>query len=438
MPSGSEFGIDMQINQVGPNFRGVAGVPLGLHFLTFGTGQGLRQGFFVHISRPYEVLVKSWDPTEEELIEQGTGLREGSMHNLLQALQRGELNKQLGAYPEREQGRLWRDLSEYITEDVLALCGLKVETRILPGAWEEEKIHARGEEEKREGGELVPFFPGLGHAATFTDVRGAKRPKNALDMTPAEVTRYHLDRSQLLEEVLRDVYSKIGSSSSSASLLPSSFSSSSSSSSSPSFPSSSAWKALLGEYQLAFLLFLNLYSMAGLKHWKETTALLCHASLSPSLPQYFPLYHAFLHVFSAQSSAMPSDFFFNDEEGEMVKGKESFLQPCLRQLLRNVREGGREGEREGSGLLEEVELFARKMEARFLGFNLKARREGARKDEVEEEEEEEDGPLVVPWEEVERAMLRTTMTEDWEEEEREEIGKNRVLETIQEQEGVED
>eukprot|EP00624_Nannochloropsis_granulata_P003112 evm.model.NODE_25904_length_47336_cov_19.557947.2 len=72
------------------------------------------------------------------------------------------------------------------------------------------------------------------------------------------------------------------------------------------------------------------------------------------------------------------------------------------------------------------------MEERFPGLDLKARGEGAREDEVEEEEEEEDGPLVVPWEEVERAMLRATMVEEWREERRKEKGEKKGLETIQE------
>ncbi len=372
MPQGSEFGIDMQMYHVGPQFRGVAGIPLGLHLLTFGTGQGLRQGFFVRITRPQEVIVKSWDPEQEELVEEGTGLPDGSMHSLLEALQRGDLNRQLGAYPEAEQGKLWRNLTNCLTEDVLRLCGLALEARVLPGDWEEEKLRSRGAST-----EVVPYFEGVGRTPTFTDVRGEKRPSHKPDMTPAELTHYHLDRSGRLEELLTEVYDKVGSSNAQQH---------------PTAP----WKALLGEYQLAFVLFLNLYSMGSLKHWKEMTALLCHCV--QGLTQHQNLFQAFLRVFHTQVRTIPPDFF----EDEVGKG--SFLQPCLLRLVRNVRaEEAGKGEGKEEGFKEYVEHFAKLMEKRFVGLDLRTGREEAEEEE-EEEEEDEDGPVVVPWEDVERAL----------------------------------
>lgn len=63
---------------------------------------------------------------------------------------------------------------------------------------------------------MVSLCPGGGRAAVFTDmgVRGRLRDKK--DMTPATLTRYHMDRSELLEDTLRDVYSKMPGSSSTA------------------------------------------------------------------------------------------------------------------------------------------------------------------------------------------------------------------------------
>eukprot|EP00952_Eustigmatos_sp_NYUAD-ZCMA_P001229 5478-Eustigmatos_ZCMA.PRE.1 len=67
MPKGAEFGIDMKTYEVGPEFKGIVGIPLGLHMISYGTGAGLRQGFFVSFTRPQEIVVKSWDPPNEEL-----------------------------------------------------------------------------------------------------------------------------------------------------------------------------------------------------------------------------------------------------------------------------------------------------------------------------------------------------------------------------------
>lgn len=404
MPPGFEFGIDMQINQVGPHFRGVAGVPMGIHLLTFGTGKGLRQGFFINITRPYEVIVKSWNALDEELIEEGTGLPEGSMRSLLDALQRGELNKHLGAYPDRAQGGLWRQLTKYVTADVLSMCGLALETRILPGDWEEENVRSRGAGE--EAGEVVSLCPGGGRAAVFTDmgVRGRLRDKK--DMTPATLTRYHMDRSELLEDTLRDVYSKMPGSSSTAATAAKKPSPSSLPSPPPS-SSPSAWMNLLGEQQLGFLLFLNLFSMAGLRHWKETTALLCQ--VSSALPRHLHLFRAFLKLLRVQLQTAPSDFFVDEDE----VGKGSFLAPSLQSLMRNVREAREEGG--GDDILRCARTFAAAMEKDFPGLELERQLDMTGVDVGEgltEGEEGEEGPQVLPWEEYERIMRGPTAEEE--------------------------
>lgn len=270
MPPGAEVGIDLQSYRVGPEFKGIAGIPLGkLHLVTYGTGQGLKQGFWLRFTRPREVAVKCWNPSQEELVEEGTGLPEGSMGSLLAALQRGELNRHLGAYPEAEQGRLWRNLTNCVDEGTLAHCGLKLGQRVLAGEWEEEKLPRAGTGQEADGA-VVPYFAGVGRAAQFTDVPGAKKPGHRA-MTPEELTRYHLDRSERLGVLLAEVYGG----------------------------GAGAWRGLLGEYQLAFVLFLNLYSMAGLRHWKEATALLCHCG-GEALGGYPELFAAFVRVLFTQ------------------------------------------------------------------------------------------------------------------------------------------
>jgi hypothetical protein len=271
MPPGAEVGIDLQSYRVGPEFKGIAGIPLGrLHLVTYGTGQGLKQGFWLRFTRPREVCVKCWDPAQEELVEEGTGLPEGSMGSLLAALQRGELNRHLGAYPEAEQGRLWRNLTNCVEEGTLARCGLKLGQRVLAGEWEEEKLPRAGLGAGPHDGAVVPYFAGLGRAAQFTDVPGARKPGHRA-MTPEELTRYHLDRSERLGVLLSGAYGG----------------------------GAGAWRGLLGEYQLAFVLFLNLYSMAGLRHWKEATALLCHCG-AQALGEHMELFAAFVRVLFTQ------------------------------------------------------------------------------------------------------------------------------------------
>jgi len=281
MPPGTEFGIDMKTYEVGPKFRGVSAIPLGLHFLYYGSGVGLRQGLFFRLSYPGEVIVKSWDPTKEELIEKGTGLPEGSMSNLLDALGKGQLNAQLGPYPQ-DQAALWRNLTNCVDESVLRLSGLLLETRILPGEDDDEALdHVLGRHHhRRRGGEemqemdttatsgataVVPYFPELGLSPRLIDVLGPRRPDNA--MTPDQLTMYNLDSSQRLEALLRQEFQ-------------------------------GNWKRFLGSIQLSFILFLTISSLVGLRHWKESVALL--SGCREALTTRHDLFAAFVRILFTQ------------------------------------------------------------------------------------------------------------------------------------------
>jgi ribosomal protein L12E/L44/L45/RPP1/RPP2 len=153
---------------------------------------------------------------------------------------------------------------------------------------------------------------------------------------------------------------------------------------------------------------------------------------------------------TTQVKTIPEDFFV--EEDQLSRG--NFLQPCLRSLVRNARDlcmlttqqqQGQQGQQQQeAGLGEEEEVddddddeeeeeevgggegsqdlgryvdrFAALMERRFRGLTLgraaaaaaeaKAAAKGreADDDDDDDDDEEEDGPVVVPWEEVARAM----------------------------------
>lgn len=354
MPKGAEFGIDMKIYSVGEKFRGICDIPLGLHFVTFGTGAGLRQGFFMKITSPGQVIVKSWDPANEEFVEKGTGLPEGSMTNLLEALKRGALTPNLGPYPE-EQAALWRNLSNAITDSVLRHCGLELETRVLPGDWDEEVLEAQ-QKQQREGGAVVPFFAEAGRTARFVDMLTDRRGAES-GLQAQELTQYNLDQSARLGRLLSSAYQ-------------------------------GDWKLLLGEFQLAFMMFLSIYSMSGLKHWKEVVACLC--GCQEALRDRSELFVAFVRVLFTQVKMISEDFF----EDEI--SKEAFLKPAFVSLVRNVREEWGVSDE----LREHVDRFARLMEKRFKGLSF---------DQEIEAVEEDEAPTVVPLDEIERIMQQASL-----------------------------
>lgn len=73
VPSGTEFGIDLDVNKVDEMFRGVKMIPPGPHFVyTAADGQygdtAARVGFVHHFKRQ-EIVIREWDDQLEELKE---------------------------------------------------------------------------------------------------------------------------------------------------------------------------------------------------------------------------------------------------------------------------------------------------------------------------------------------------------------------------------
>lgn len=77
VPQFTEFGVDYEVFRTGPKFQGVKFLPLGIHFVVFRSREqehGIRQGFFVHIERHSQVIVREWSAEKEELGPPRAGL----------------------------------------------------------------------------------------------------------------------------------------------------------------------------------------------------------------------------------------------------------------------------------------------------------------------------------------------------------------------------
>ena len=73
VPEGTEFGIDYFSCNIGPRFKGIKMIPIGLHFIYYSAvnrgGQGApRTGLFI-FSKRQDVFVMRWDQTNEDVVE---------------------------------------------------------------------------------------------------------------------------------------------------------------------------------------------------------------------------------------------------------------------------------------------------------------------------------------------------------------------------------
>ena len=292
-PSHLDFGIDCQSYETGPKFRGVSMIPPGLHLVYFGTGLGARQGFFF-FCEGNELVVRSWDRVNEEITATNV-LSEESTKELESALYRGLLNDQLGPYP-LAQHHTWLNLTCCVSSRVLERSGCTPGISIVLDSLTKDSD--------------PPIQPGLSKAfvvdattctpqfANISLVESRLKEsilKDYSTQTKAEsLTSLFRDKSRVLEELVETFFDQ-------------------------------SWSDLLGEAQLAFMLFLLLFSAPALEHWKSVVNLVSSSeSAVKSRPQFTS---DFIKSFHSQLNFTPSDFF------DMELSRENFLRPTFSALF---------------------------------------------------------------------------------------------------------
>ncbi|TYZ60004.1 hypothetical protein PybrP1_002195 [[Pythium] brassicae (nom. inval.)] len=287
VPVGTEFGVDYEVFRTGTAFRGVKFLPLGLHLVVFRARDqrhGVRQGFFLNVTRSAQLIVREWSAEKEELGPPRAGL---NLEHLERAVLSFQLDSGLGAYPMQHY-RTWTRLTKFVSGSVLQRCGVEYGALILPGDSDPLSV-AEGQEDTS----VAPFFPDLPRTVRFTPLL-QKRKKQSAQLSASERTQYHFDRSTRLEELLAHEFD-------------------------------GRWEELVGEFQLAFVVFLQLSSLAALEQWKQFVSLL--SACDRALHTQLPLFRAFLKTFQTQLAQVPEDFFEDASTGD------NFLRPCFESLF---------------------------------------------------------------------------------------------------------
>ncbi|KAJ3046201.1 a1-alpha2 repression [Rhizophlyctis rosea] len=314
-----EFGVDFNTWTTGPRFKGLKFIPPGLHFVYYSSlskfdQAGVRAGFFKVFS-PREIVVKQWNPQTEDL-KLDTELDPDQVERY--HLNIRDFNQYLGYYPlipSEEQPintyRKWISLTTHITTHLLE--------RVLPKSW---KISAMSSISRFSDVDLPKEFVSRGGAAQsssipetqssnqlipkevaedfrmhFTDM-DLKRsfPKGASGM---DVTKYSLDKSFLLEKLLKSKYKD--------------------------------YKELLGELQLSFIIFLVGQVYDGLEQWKNLVQLVCQSDEAID-DHASTLFLEFLGILRVQIEECPDDFFQSDLTTD------NFLRHSLTSLVRTVQD----------------------------------------------------------------------------------------------------
>ncbi|KAJ2882461.1 hypothetical protein H4R27_003427 [Coemansia aciculifera] len=289
-PTGIEFGVDLDTWETGPLFQGLKMIPP----VNDESQAGMRCGFF-HDFKTSEVVVRKWREDTEQLVDSASAEDVERIRLRLRDLDSG-----LGAYPLDLMER-WNALTCFITPAMLQ--------RVLPAGgefssatgsvYEDEEMEAARRMLEQQTGTPVPSAEMAESFDRFSfphiDVRHSV-PPNA---DPSLVCRYGVDKSWLLQTTLAKYWNGDA-------------------------------RALVGEFQLAFLIILVGQNFAGLEHWKR----LLHLALGSieALDLADSLFVPMLKTLDDQLNECPKEF------GTSVLDQDNFLAQILTTFVLNVYE----------------------------------------------------------------------------------------------------
>lgn len=283
-------------------------------------------GFFWR-SGGNEVAVRTWDSFHEH-INSENNTSEESLNTLIQQLQRGDLNNNLGPYPLAEH-HIWVNLSCFISEDVLIRAECPIDKIIYPSEADDlaslaiinnnnasknnkyrpketKEINKNEENDKKNDRNNEKNMIVEGNYAKFVDVlsievkiRDSVNSLKNHEERANNLTALYLDKSIILENLILNDYNN-------------------------------NYENILGEMQLSFLLFLLIYCHDALEHWKKLIDTICKSErILISKPEFTI---AFMRILYEQLNFAPTDFFANE------LSKDNFLRPAVSALFENLNQ----------------------------------------------------------------------------------------------------
>jgi len=226
------------------DFMGVSGLNAGFHLVSIRAhpNSSIAVGFLVLDTRT--PLIRKYDPQTEEVSSQLVDSL--TSKNLLEQMNHGQLPPtsmvDYSKIVPAEHRQQWQEQTKFIHDSgVLKLRGLKHGDKVIPGSYQDDDSSSLTISKTTVDGKSLEY-PSIPVVDTTVSLRsnghaGAKRYLSG--MSPSERTQLFLEpklATRLLRDVLRTYYE-------------------------------GNWKALLGDLQLSYTLFLYLQCLASLEHW---------------------------------------------------------------------------------------------------------------------------------------------------------------------------
>lgn len=304
VPPRTEFGIDMNVYNVGEKFRGVKLIPPGLHFIYYSAvnkeGQTAPRTGFFHFFSPKELLVKKWDSRTEDISQNELSDEEKQR---IDANLHGDLDRFLGVFPYKSW-KTWIGLTGYITEPLLRKLEpesgkIQSVTQLVPQSYppkttsdDTDSLVTKRLKVDLEERLLPTMVTQPGTSVQFTVFPEHRYPAGS---TPSEITAHGMDSTFILEEM---------------------------------FQNCSVKDEILGELQMAFICFLVGQLYDSFEQWKRLLRMICNCD--SGIEKYPDFFSKFIRILHFELQHVPSDFFVDIVSGE------NFLTDTLQVFFSNI------------------------------------------------------------------------------------------------------
>ena len=321
-------------------------------------------------------LIRRFDSLTEEV--SSLPVDETTRSNLLRQIQANQLG------PERvvpydnlvpsQQAEFWRIRTSYVSRELLVKRGIEPGAKLVPGSLDEDSSSHEDDGLSTPTSRIVdgtavryPSIPAvISRSGGVRHTRHAGTKRFIAKLTASQRTALFTSANpskQALELVLKQYYNNV-------------------------------WGDVLGDVQLAFLLFTHLHCFSSLCHWRDLVALLAEIDIEGAAA-WSQMYSTLLDVLSSQLEAVDQDFF-----EDAYFADDNFLLPSLHRLT--------------STLSRVVDQEVTVALSRFQGF-IERQFSSQCQDETPTSPEEvessvnsdKDGPVIVPSEEVEASLTRS-------------------------------
>lgn len=290
-----QFGIDFACWATGPKFMGVNRIPPGSHFIYYSSGTGDysdRTGFWT-LLKPRQVIVRKWDTDTELLVT----LSEDEEFRYADGVAHHDFDHNLGPY-SLEHYNNWLELVRHVSQQTIH----RVEPVVKNVTMKSMEYTATDELDG------VEPFHSESNTLFFTTIPDVSRTRGKR-LQGAELSMRYLDSSDTLEALLKK----------------------------------RTWQEVLGELEMAYVIFVLGQNYDGFEQWKQLVLLL--SGCQRAVEEHTELFADFIRTLFNHLQQAPEDFFQDD----LSAG--NFLTRALTDLLEVASESACKTIRQRAGHL---------------------------------------------------------------------------------------